>query len=290
MSKMRERIFGIAVLLSTLMCWTLACQSGGKGDDANRMLARVHNKTLYLSDMEGMIPAETSSEDSAQIIKAYIERWVRDASLMHEAERNVPKDLNIDKLVLDYRASLIRHSYEKILIDQLLDSTVTTAQLQAYYEKTREEFPLKTDIVRCRYIKLPRNASELNQFEKWWKSDNIEDFQLLVAYCNEHAVTQMLDDSLWYSLPSLDSQWPGGSGELRNLAPGQKISRKDETFLYYFQMGAIMREKEIAPMGFVSDQLKKMILHQRKMKLLEETRENMYQDALRRNQVQVYQK
>ncbi|MBK8491598.1 MAG: mechanosensitive ion channel family protein [Saprospirales bacterium] len=280
--------WGVLGILVLMLAWT--CQPAqNKKDPNNRALARVHNKTLYLSDMEGMIPSETSSEDSAQIINAFVERWVRDAALMYEAERNVPKDLNIDKLVRDYRASLIRHSYEKILIEELLDSTVTAPQLEAYYEKNKDQFPLESDIARCRFIKMPRNTQDLKQFEEWWKSDKIEDFQMLVSYCNDHALAKILDDSLWYSLPDLGALWPGGAAELSNLQPGRKLTRRDENFLYYFQLNNLMRKKELSPIGYVDDQLKKVILHQRKMKLLDETRENIYQDALRRNQVNVFQ-
>jgi len=285
----RKAILAVLLWLAVLVFAASACQPGsGKKDPNNRALARVHNKTLYLSDLEGMIPAETSSEDSAQIINAYIERWVRDAVLMFEAERNVPKDLNIDKLVRDYRASLIRHTYEKILIEQLLDSMVTNAQLSEYYAVNKDQFRLETDIASCRFVQLPRSAPNLSQFEKLWKSDKVEDFQALVAYCNDHAVAKLLDDSLWYSLPELGEQWPGGVSELSRLAPGQKISRRDENLNYYFQMNGVIHENEIAPMVYVSDQIKKVILHQRKMKLFDETRENMYQDALKRNQVTVY--
>jgi hypothetical protein len=281
-----KRLFLISPLVLLL---AISCQlGGGGGEEGNRLLARVHNLTLHLSDLEGMIPSETSSEDSAQIINAYVERWVREAAMMYEAERNVPKDLNIDKLVRDYRASLIRNNYEKILVDKLLDSLVTEAQLQEYYELNKEQFPLESDIVRCRFVILPRSAPDINQFEKWWKSDKVEDFQLLLAYSNENAVSRQLDDSLWYSVKELDNRWPGGANELSNLKPGQKISRRDDNFLYFFQLNQILREKELAPIGYVADQMKKVILHQRKMKLLDATRENIYQDALRRNQVKVF--
>lgn len=276
--------------MSVVALLVVACQpSSNNKNPNNRALARVYNKTLYLADLEGMIPAETSSEDSAMIINAYVERWVRDAALMYEAERNVPKDLNIDKLVRDYRASLIKHSYEKILIEQLLDSTVTAAQLDEYYQSNKEQFPLETDIVRCRFVKLPRNAPDIPQFEKWWKSDKLEDFQMMVSYSNDHAVTKILDDSLWVGISDVAAVWPGNAAELANVQPGKTLNRRDDNFLYYFQLNQLMRAKELAPIGYVDDQLKKVILHQRKMKFLDETRENIYQDALRRNQVNVFQ-
>ncbi len=86
--------------------------------------------------MTGMFPP---GEDSSLIINAYVERWIRETLLLLEAERNIPSDLNIDKLVRDYRASLVRHSYEQFLVEQLLDSTVTKAELEALKAKQLEK-------------------------------------------------------------------------------------------------------------------------------------------------------
>ena len=75
------------------------------------VLAKVFNKTLYLSELEGMMPTAISREDSINFINAEVERWAREAVPMQEAEKNIPSDLNIDGLVRDYRASLVRHNY-----------------------------------------------------------------------------------------------------------------------------------------------------------------------------------
>ena len=103
-----------------------SCQPVDQQQDINdRLLAQVYNKSLFQSELEGMFPPDSSPEDSALIVNSYIERWVRESLLMHEAERNIPKDLNIAVLVRDYRASLIRHNYDKLLVELQLDSTIT---------------------------------------------------------------------------------------------------------------------------------------------------------------------
>ena len=85
--------------------------------------------------MEGMIPEGMSSEDSSLIINAFIRNWTRETVLLHEAEQNIPKGLDIDQLVEDYKASLIKHNYENIVVNNLFDSTVTHVQLEEFYEK-----------------------------------------------------------------------------------------------------------------------------------------------------------
>jgi len=69
--------------------------------DPNPLLARVHSKELHLNDLEGMFPQNANASDSGLIIQAFVNRWVRDAVLQWESERNLPSDLNIDRLVRD---------------------------------------------------------------------------------------------------------------------------------------------------------------------------------------------
>ncbi|MDF1867360.1 MAG: hypothetical protein P1U70_21170, partial [Saprospiraceae bacterium] len=131
------------------------CTSDTSPKKDDRQLAQVYNKTLYLSEMAGMIPEGMTSEDSTLIIEAYVNRWIKDAVLMHEAERNYPKDLDIDKLVRDYRASLVRLNYEQTMVQQSLDSIITEEELNDFYENNKAQYQLETPIMKCQFIKIP---------------------------------------------------------------------------------------------------------------------------------------
>lgn len=282
-----NRLFILAACAAISLGLLKACRPAG-GEEGVRLLARVHNKSLYLTDLEGMIPQGSSSEDSALIIRAFTERWVRDAVMLHEAERNVPKDLNIDKLVRDYRASLVQHTYEKVLVDQLLDSTVTQAELDAFYETNKEEYYLNHNILRFRFVKLPLVPSNLQQFEKWWAGDSQEDLLELRNYCASYAVHFVLEDNLWMRASDVANLFSEGMISETQLLHQNSLKRQDETFRYYFRKLETRPEGEIAPQSYVVDQIKKVILHKRKMSLLYETKENMYERALRLNEVKIY--
>ena len=110
---MTAKTFLLKILL-LLLIFT-ACKNFNPPVGSNKPLAAVYNKSLYLSDMEGMFNENTTKADSLQIINAYVDRWIRDNIIMTEAERNIPKDLNIDELLKKYRESLILNSYEEQL-------------------------------------------------------------------------------------------------------------------------------------------------------------------------------
>ena len=150
----------------------------------------------YLSELDGMIPSDINQEDSLNIINAEVERWAREAVLMQEAEKNIPNDLNIDGLVRDYRASLIRHNYEKIWVEMKLDSSISELELNNYYEKNKEQYQLESSIFRCHIIKISLKAPNLNQLRIMWRSSDEKDMKKMKDYCDQNA------DCLLYTSPS----------------------------------------------------------------------------------------
>jgi hypothetical protein len=235
-----------------------------------------------------MVPENSSPEDSSLIVNAYIEKWVRENLLMHEAEKNVPHDLNIDELVRDYRASLIRHNYEKLLVELQLDSTITSEELNNYYEENKDQYRLKNMILRCFLIKLPKDVEDLSTLQQLWKSSDEEDYKTLVDYCRSFANVYMLDDSLWYDLPEVTLHLPKNYLTASNSYPNRDYNTMDDNFRYFLRIFETVPAKEYPPPSYIQDQATKVILHKRKIKLLEEKKEEMYERELRRNNVKIY--
>ncbi len=273
--------------LAGLLTGSLACQPGGEElQEEDHLLARVYNKSLYLSELDGMFPPGTSGSDSSLIVNAYVNRWVREALLLYEAERNIPKDLNIDKLVRDYRASLILANYERILVEELLDSTITQAELINFYEKNKEQYQLETPIVRCYFIKVPLPVPKYGDLRRWWSRPS-EHYDELVAYSNQYAAAHHLEDSTWHKVDDIAMLMPPGTITSSNISDKKEFTQRDGEFQYYFKLFEVKNRKEIAPLSYIEDQARKVILHKRKIKLLEDKKEEMYERELRRQNINI---
>lgn len=271
----------------TVILFFTACQLTYKKEN-DRLLAQVHNRSLYLSELDGMFPLGTTKEDSALIINAFMERWIREALLLYEAERNIPSDLNIDKLVRDYRASLIRHNYEQVLVNELLDSVVTPEVLVEFYEKHIERYQLESPIVRCYFVKIPLSAARIEDFKtNWNKSANAESRAELITYCNQYAQTHLLEDSVWYRGVDILVDLPEGTLSLDNISK-REIIAVDDDYHYFLKILDVKKKNEIAPLSFVEEEIRKTILRDRKLKLLEDKKNEMYELELRRNNIQIY--
>ena len=76
-------------------------------------VAEVGTDVLYLEDLKQAIPLGLSDADSTKLAQQYIRNWVEDVLFYQNAIRNIPDTKDIDRLVENYRRSLIEHEYQR---------------------------------------------------------------------------------------------------------------------------------------------------------------------------------
>jgi hypothetical protein len=284
---MSLKYFGIS--LTCCLVFGLSCKNVNTNKGSNKLLATVYNKSLYLSEMEGMFPENATYQDSQQLINTYLDRWIREQLLMYEAERNVPKDLNIDELLKKYRESLIISSYEEQLTKMGLDTTITDVELKEFYEKNKDQYQLDNPIARIYFMKIPRPTPQTDSIQKWWNSPKSGDNLLKMRnYAIRYARSYILEDSTWHRANDIAKWLPKGTFSSENIDSGKEITLKDDNFQYYLRILSVMNQKEIAPLGFIKEQASKFILHQRKIQLLEKKKQELYDFEMKKNNVKIH--
>ena len=275
-----------------MIIWTIfvlaACQFSLVAEDP--LVAQVFDKKLHRSEVDALIPESATPEDSVLIRNAYIERWIKKMVMMHEAEKNIPADLEIDRLVDDYKSSLIMHQYEKSIVETLLDTVIDDVELEAYYEENKSQYLLESVIIRCHMIKLPQEVDEkvVKECEKLWKGDKEKDFEKLVNLCNQYASTYFLSDSIWYKLDLISQEMPAGAINENAIRNNEVFQLTNDDYYYFLKILDIRDKKEIAPLTFIREQAAKVILHKRKIALLDELQEDLYDRASSRDNIKLY--
>lgn len=275
------------VATAALITLMLACGEP-ESSDSDPLLARVHQKELHLSDLEGMFADDAKAEDSTLIIRAFVNRWSRDAAMQWEAERNLPPDLNIDRLVRDYRASLVSSYYEEVLAAVRLDSTISREELESYYEEHKSQYQLERPIVRCLFIRVPYPLKDEGELQGLWNNGRVEDTSALAAFCNRFAEVALLQTDAWYSLDDIAAQLPEDVLTANNVDKKGEFSMREGSYRYYFRLLEVKPRLEIAPLSYVEEQARKVIIHNRKRKVLEEAREEIFNRELRRNNIETF--
>lgn len=280
------RVITLLLFIVSLLLWHCTASPSAKADD--RLLAQVYNKNLYASELNEVVPEGTSPTDSSLLVSAFVQRWVRDQLLMYEAERNIPKDLNIDELVRDYRASLVRFNFEEQIIAEKLDSTVSESEVRSFYEKNKDQFQLESTILKCLLLKLPPKAPQ-TEVNKLWYSRSPADEPKLAAYAKQWAAMAMLNREKWYKLEDIAALLPKGTLTSENVSSRREGTLSDGDYRYYYRVIEAVQGKTTAPFDYVREQASKIILHKRKQELLDSWKESLYQKELRRENIKINQ-
>ncbi|MEM9326463.1 MAG: peptidyl-prolyl cis-trans isomerase, partial [Bacteroidota bacterium] len=73
-------------------------------------VARANEDFLYPEDLEGLIPAGLTGEDSVGLVEKYAQDWVRKQLMIARALGEIQyNEAEIERKVLDYKYSLIVH-------------------------------------------------------------------------------------------------------------------------------------------------------------------------------------
>lgn len=263
---------------------TLVACNGETNHSHDPVIASAGNRSLYLSDIKKLIPAGSSIEDSTLISNQFIDGWIRKSILLKEAASSLGPQLNIDQLVKDYRESLLIYNYEKKLVEEQLDTIVTRPQKEAFYHQNNETYKIVNPILKGIYIIVPSNYQGLNGFKRnWIRQDKNEILDFII----NNNLTASLNDSIWVTFEAFKNQLPQGlfsDDQYRSKKPVDKVSDGKQ---YFVKVDEFLDIGEIAPLDYIEDKVEKVILYNRKIKLLKNIKEQLYQKELQLNRIKI---
>lgn len=263
---------------------------GSSGSKEEGVVARVYDEYLYKTDLIGLVPTGTSSKDSISIVKNYITNWVKQKLVIHNASENLSsKQKDFEKQLEDYKNSLIVFNYEKELIQQKLDTTVSDTAIASYYAKNTKDFLLKDNIVKVWYVKLPLNSTNASTVQSLYKSETATAKQLLEDNCKKYAVNYYLDDSTWLYFNDLLKEIPIKTYNQEDyLKYHRYIEMDDSLYSYYVNIKGFQIKESVSPLSFEKENVRKIILNKRKLKLIEDMQDNVYKDALKNKDFEIF--
>jgi hypothetical protein len=256
------------------------------------VIARVNDEYLYSSDISALTKG-LKGKDSIEVLKNYADNWVRKKLLLQKASENIPEDdPSITRKVEEYRETLLLYEYEKALVNKRLDTVIKQDELSNWYEKMKEDFPLDKDVYLLFFIKLKKDAPDIDNARKWiLKPHDEEDLRKLSGYCKEVATSYVIDDGVWYDKESITKNFPLTEADLASLT-GSKTYRefKNEGSSWFIKVGEVMRKDQPAPLEFVHNQLVKAIIEKRRIGMVEKIYDRIYQDGIKSKAFEIFVK
>ncbi|GAF05122.1 hypothetical protein [Saccharicrinis fermentans] len=253
-------------------------------------LAKVDRQVLTVKDLQKAIPDNLSENDSVAFSQNYINRWVKSSLLLRKAELNLtPKEKDVTQLLDDYRASLLIHRYQQKLLLQKYVPLITSNEIEEYYNQMSENFKLDKDIIVGIFIQVPLNAPNLKKLKKWYRSDEPEDYIKLEEYCFQNA--QKFDNFMdrWVTLDEINKLLPKPLPKHPMFLDYNKFyETSDSTSHYLLSIRDFHKVDEIAPVTFVEDKIKAILLNKKRIEFIQNLEEELYNEGLEQKVVKFY--
>lgn len=287
---MRNKSLLNIILLILLLTGLHSCQWFTPNESKDgEVVAKVYDKHLYESELKGVIPSDASKEDSAFIARNYIKTWIKEELELHKAELNLTgEQKDFEKQLEKYRKSLILYKYEKEIIKQNLDTTVTEEKIEAYYLENQKNFELRENIVKAVFVQVNKNAPKIDELREWYKSTDESEIQELKEYCLQFSSRFNLGTE-WVSFEKVINRMPlKVENQLQFLQNKPSVERKDSMNYYFLSIREFKSQDSISPLSFERENIRNIILNQRKLELINKMKQDMYETALKKNKIEIY--
>jgi len=254
-------------------------------------VARVNQDYLYKSDLEGIVVEGTSKDDSTTRVESYVKNWIREQLLIHEAKSKIDFDeADLERKVLNYRYTLIAYQYQAYYVNKHINKEVSEKEIELYYNANLDNFPLKQNIIRGKFIKLPIDAPKLNKVKKLILSSRKKDIEGLQEYCFANALNYTLVDSIWINYDDLvrGSPFAETPNTVQFLRNRRYAEVADSDFKYFLKISEYKKSDDIAPLEVVKDQIIDIIINKRKIALAENLEKEVYNEAKKQNSFEIY--
>jgi len=281
----------LPILLSLSSCDYLASSDQMSANASKELVASVGNSFLFASDISNIISAQTSREDSALIVEQFVRNWIKKELLVQEANNNMKiNQSEIERKVADYRFTLLSYEYQKLMVQQSLDTSVSFQEIRDYYEENQINFALKQNIFRGRYLKISNDAPKKNDVRRWIKSSRPQDMESLKSYAFQFADNYSLEDSTWIKFDDIIKNSPLStiSNKVQFLRRNRYVEEVDSVYLYLLNIQEYKISEEASPLEFVQEEIRNIILNKRKVALAKSLENDIYGRAKENEDYKIY--
>ncbi|MDR0768662.1 MAG: peptidyl-prolyl cis-trans isomerase, partial [Dysgonamonadaceae bacterium] len=253
-------------------------------------VAKAGDRLLTKQILEENIPAGLSPNDSIIETEHFIRTWITDVLMYDIAEKNTGDKEDINRMVENYRKSLVIYQYQEQLINEKVIKQIREEDLYNYYTENKEKFKLDRYIVKGVFLKVPVGAPDIKKIRESYKSvssaasrEKLEKYSVRNAVIFDHFL------NTWVSFDELKSNWPEEGKQSLVLKRGENyFERQDTSFYYFLNVSEFLPPGEFAPFEYAMPIVREMLVNRLKIDFLKKTEKDIYQRALNRGEIKFY--
>ena len=252
-------------------------------------LVQVGNVFLYEEDMAQSLPYGLSDVDSVRFVREFVQKWIEEQVLYEKAEHNVRGDERIERMVEEYRRTLVLNNYESRLLQQKVSEELPEEELYHYYEENKRLFVLEESVVKGVFIKVPLSSPGLKDLRKWYKDGSDEALEQLEELAFRHAVIYEHFYEHWMPISELEAKVVVNLAEIsKDFDKQRDIEAKDEEYCYLLHIEEFVEKGEVKPYELARHEIVDLLANYRKVVLMNEVKRDLYNESVEMGRIKYY--
>ena len=275
-----------ATLIIVCLLTVVSCDFSKK-DEKSRKIAEAGGQILWESDVKGIFSPNQTREDSLGLLNTFANNWVRKQLLAAVAERQLSTEQkNVAQELEDYRLSLLIYRYEKVYMEQRMNTDISEEEIEKFYRDYSENFVAENPLVKALYIKIRKDLPEVTHILRVYRLREPENMMELASLC-EGAAERFTDfNEEWIEFNRLLRELPEGD---YNAALTQKyIESQDDRYVYLLYLYEVIMPGSNTPLEYEKENIRSIILNKRRQEIIRLLENSIYNEALDHDKVKIY--
>lgn len=269
------------IYIATFICLSIACANNSENEE---IVAQVGNTVLLKEE----VPEFELKEDSSELRAAFIDSWIKKQLLVEKALINLTEQqANFDKQLEDYKNSLLIYAFENKLVKQKLDTNLSESAIQSYYSENEDNFKLRENYVNAKIIQFINTAPKSDSVKIWLEDKNGSFDYKVNEFCSQFATSCILDTLAWLPFTKIKDLTELPADKNLYLSEGLN-SFSDSLQTLLVMVAEIKKVGDISPISLVRNDIKGILLNKRKIQLINEVKEEIFESATLNEEYEIY--
>ena len=284
------RLLRIIAIIGIVLPTLSSCRAISNFLRNDEVVAEVGKDRLYRRDLDAVVPKGIAAEDSVRLAHQYINLWASDRVFVSIAEQQLSKaEKDVTKELEDYRTSLLKYRYEQLYVNERLDTAVSDDKVEEYYASHKESFKLDRPLVKARFLRIHTDSPMLETIRKKMNSSDANDLIEADSLAFSSAIMFTTWKDEWQDVIVLAREMGIPYDSLLGSSKNGWLRQDDTTGVTNIAyISGIMASGEYAPVEYMSERIKDIIVSTRKQALISSLEQDLLKDARENGKFVIY--
>jgi hypothetical protein len=253
-------------------------------------IVEIGTDVLYEEDIRQVLPLGLSEADSTLFAGQFIRNWAQDVLFYQNAIRNIPDTKDIDRLVENYRRSLIEHEYQRRLIEQKFSSEIPDDDIEQFYNDNQRLFVLDESLLKGLFLKISNKSHDLSDIRKLYTRKDDESFEEIEKYSIRNAARCEFFYDNWRTVAEIEVLLPVMEKPLESLLKENgSFEFKDEEYIYLLNVSEYAPKGGIEPLDHARSRIRGLLMNSNEVSYMRKIKEDLYDAAIEKNRIIFHQ-